>query len=935
MWPGSETSVRTQGKGTPGELAAGDDRRADPACWQLRLLGAVGARRGNLEILHWPLRAEVLLLARLALAPDRAHPREELIELLWPATALDVGRNRLRQVLSTLRQKLEPTGLPPVIAADRQCVRLLPGTLSCDAVRFQELLREGASAAARAAYGGELLPGFYDEWVLEARRALAADWERLESAQAAAPAAPALLPAAWTRSFGLAPSLTQVSALVRDQRLVTVIAPGGAGKTRLAAEVAHSFDPARTARPAFERVAFVPLADCRDATDIQQALAHALRLVGTKPLEEALLLLRQAHGLLVLDNAEQVIEPLRGLVQTLLQGAPGLHLLLTSRRRLHLSGEQLFTLAGLPTPAASTPAAQLRENPAVALFIDRAQGVQPDFATDEAPLPAVGALVRHLQGSPLALELAASRMGSMSPAELLELLQADDPTQMHHSHLELLRLDGAAEPRHASMEAVIAWSWQLLDAPQQRLLAAVGLVAGETDLELLADVLQVPPLRVMRMADEAVGQSMLQRVGQREHARYMMAAALREFIHERWPADDGHGLRVAWVQALTRRATAIGGTGAGMQLKALLPASLALLTLPALQREAPAALLDLVLALRPHWESACMPLKLLEGVEGLLSDHARAIAPERASVAFELLAYLRFASGCAGQAHAHAQAALRLADNDPALRARALVRRCWVTLARRRAEEAGTQSTGEAPRLALIRQALQEALALAQAVGDRETEARALHQWGILSGQFEGDWVAAEAAFARAQTLWEERGDTRNAMARLRSRAQCWTHLGRFDEAHAALAQALQAARADDDPLGCIDGLQSLSALWTSQGRWEAALATSQECVALCWQQQHRHGLAYALWSPALPLAQLGQPEIALQLAAFAAVFWQDTCGPLSPADRLALRRTQALARLQIGAARAAQCRAEGQALRIEQAIEMLAQASPRTSTGP
>lgn len=899
--------------------------------WQLRLLGGVSARRGNIEIRHWPVRAEVLLLARLALAPTRDHAREELVELLWPGVAQDVGRNRLRQVLSTLRQKLEAGSATAVIAADRQHLHLLPDTLSCDAVQFQELLRQGAFDRARASYGGELMPGYYEEWVLEARRDLAADWERVERAarvdraerveHGQRPPVPQglALPAPWTRAFGMAPSIARLTDLLRSHRLVTILGAGGSGKTRLAIETAGALDAASGAAAAFDRVGFVSLVDCHDAADILQALAHALGLAGVEPLEEARLMLRHARSLLVLDNAEQVIEALRDVVTWLLQAVPGLHLLLTSRRRLHVAGEQLLALGGLPVPAEGDPSPPLRANPAVALFIDRAQGAQPDFGTDEHTLADVAALVRHLGGWPLALELAASRMGSMGAAELLLRLLDSGPDDSGSGHLELLRRDGASEPRHASLDAVLASSWQWLDAAQRRLLAAVSIVAGGADLDLLAAVLQEPPLRVLRMADEAMGQSMLQRLRGSTRTHYTLPEALREFVHGNWPAQDQLQLRIAWVQALTAHARALGASGTGAALKPELPSIHLLLASPTLQREAPVAMLELVLALRTHWESAHMPAKLQDGIEQLLEQAHTQIAPALACAAYELLAYLRFESGYVATARAHAAAALARASGEPALRARALVRRCWITLARHHAEE-----RTELPE---VRQALQEALALARAAGDADVQARALHQWGILVGQFDDDWTAAEAAFARAQALWQQQGDSRKAMARLRNRAQCWRHLGRVREAHASLQQTLQAARADDDLIGCIDSLISLSDLLASQRDWTAALAAARECVALCWQHRHRHGLAYALWNPARPLAHLRQPETAMRLMAFAARFWQDSFGPLTRTDQRALRRVQTLVRRQIGATRTAQCQAEGESLGIAQAVELLVRA--------
>jgi predicted ATPase len=890
------------------------DRDATP--WRLRLLGAIEARWGAVTVTRWPSRAAILLLARLALPPQQAHAREVLAEWLWPGTDHAVARNRLRQVLSTLRSQLEGPGGGPVLQADRLSIRLLPGRVRCDAQDFEQALQRGDRAAARAAYGGELLPGFYDDWVIETRRYLAERFERLQDDPV--PPLPAdTLPAHWTRAFGLAPQVAALQARLRDSRLLSILGAGGSGKTRLAVELARTLRGRGTAAPdGWARITFVPLADCRDGADVVQALAVALQLGGSDPLAQLGPRLAVGRVLLVLDNAEQVVQPLRAIASRMLQAAPQLHLLVTSRRRLHLAGEQGFELEGLPLPAPDADARTLRDNPAVALLIDRAQAQCPGLAVDDATLPAVAALARLLDGLPLALELAASRMGSLSAATLLAWLGDADAAHAGRSRLELLSRDGAAEPRHASMAAVIGWSWQLLDADEQRLLAAIAVTAGSVDLPLLAQVLHEPLPQVARRADALVGHSLLRAAAGHEAPRLDMAEALREFIRQRWPADAQNGLRAAWLSTLAHWARARGRCPDAAALAHELPTVRVLLGTDAALDAAPADALALLLALRPHWESVGMPLPLQQRLEGLLARLPATALPAAASAAHELLAYLRFEAGCVPEAARHAERALQLAGDDPGLRARALVRRCWVTLAQHRAEDR--------VRLDAERSELQQALDLARLAGDAEAEARALHQWSVLLGQLGEDWAGAEAALARAQALWQGLGDTRKAMARLRNRGQCWLWLGRADEARQAFEQSLQAARADGDVVGCIDSLLSLSTLHAHQRRWAQALAADRECVALCWRHWHRHGLAYALWNPARALAHLRQPEAALRLMAFAARFWQTGFGPLTRADRRTVRTVQALVRRQIGAARAAQCWAEGEAMAVDRAVALL-----------
>ena len=323
--------------------------------WQVNLLGRVEARNGELLVTRFNSQPTAALLARLALQPQRMHPREELAELLWPGVATEVGRNRLRQALSTLRRLLEPPGSegPPVLLADRLGVRVNEEALACDAVDFERLFRQQRTGAARELYRGELMPGFYDEWVQEERTRLQALYDRIgpqpQQAPAAAtpdaalPAAAAvpLLPSFLSRFFGREAECAELLAAIGQSRLVTLTGVGGCGKTRLALEVAQQ-------AAGYEWVAFAPLADCRTPAQVLAQLRSSLQLAADAPdaLAQVAQVLAQRRVLLVLDNFEQLVAGGGSeLVEALLQRAPALHLLVTSRRALGLAGERELPLA--------------------------------------------------------------------------------------------------------------------------------------------------------------------------------------------------------------------------------------------------------------------------------------------------------------------------------------------------------------------------------------------------------------------------------------------------------------------------------------------------------------------------------------------------------------------------------------------------------------
>lgn len=422
--------------------------------WHLRLLGGFELDDGRHRLTHLRSRATMALLARLALAPGRDHAREELCDLLWPEVTASAGRARLRQTLSLLRALLEPPGGTPVIQADRRVLRVVPGAIWCDGQAFEAAVLSRNRTAALHYYRGELLPGFYDEWILAERNRLAdlrhglgapePSWPLTAPAAdpgLTAPATPAQghrpvasaiatpLPGYWTRSFGTEQAAARLLALVVRHRLVTLHGPGGSGKTRLAVTVASALRDAagspvepvvpagpRGAPAAFDRITFVALQQATDTAQALDALCTALRAQGQG---DALAVIAAAlwneRALLVLDNIEQLDDDFPDAIAQLLSALPGLHLLVTSRRLLDLDGETTFPLSGLPLPMPDASPASAVDNPAVSLFVSRARDSRADFQFGPRNAGSVIALVRLLAGMPLAIELAASKVRSMSP----------------------------------------------------------------------------------------------------------------------------------------------------------------------------------------------------------------------------------------------------------------------------------------------------------------------------------------------------------------------------------------------------------------------------------------------------------------------------------------------------------------------------------------
>ena len=862
--------------------------------WRVRLLGDVALTDAQGDATRLPGRAVSALLARLALASERAHSREELIELLWPGVGLGVGRNRLRQTLSSLKSLLEPQDAP-VLLADRLAVRVVPGALQCDVVAFEAALRAGQGDQARALYRGELMPGFFDDWIADERLRLAALADQLP-ASVAGPrlraAAPSIgqAPAYLTRFFGRESDSAQLRAEVLHHRLVTLVGAGGTGKTRLAAELAAALSAAprlQRAEPGMESpfapLRFVHLVSCSGRAEVLQAIAAA---VGCEAEADALeRALQGHHALLVLDNFEHLVESTAGLLQSLLARLPWLHLLVTSRRVLGIDGERECVLGALPVPLPDASLAAAAASPAVGLFVDRARAARADFQLEPANLAAVVALVQALDAMPLALELAAARCRTLAPHQLLQMLSDAARGAAAEPALALLQRPGQRgdrDPRPATMAWVVQWSWQLLSAPAQSLLADLTVFRAGASAAAVPLVCGLAPMASALLLDTLRTHSLLQRQPADEGGeRFGMLEVIREFAAARLGAARAAQLRerlrgwlIAWAQGLRSAALATSVAPELGNIQAAVQSGL--------DDGAPEQAMQLALALRDYWELDGMPPQMLQALEAALAAGTQWPAALRCD-AHELLAYVGFGSGSASMAVAHSDAALALAGADPQRRGRCMLRQVWVRLA------SGNEMADPEARLA-------DALALARQCADRPLEARVLTQQCIVARYQRRDLVHAEALAAQAQALWEALGNSRMALARLRSRAQCRAELGAHAEALATFRHCEAAARREGDWVGIIDSTLGAAGELSRLRRWSEALPLLRECVAVSWQRHHAHGLAYALWAIAHPLLRVGRTEDAVVMMGVAQGYWSAHFGPLLAEHQRSVRRLRRLA---------------------------------------
>lgn len=710
--------------------------------------------------------------------------------------------------------------------------------------------------------------------------------ERAEEAAPAAPARASLLPAPLTRFFGRAQEVSRLRELLcdsgRPSRLITLTGPGGVGKTRLAVETAA--DLVRTDEFA-ERMWFVSLADVPHPRLVLFAIAHALRIPlgpGAEPLDLVAERLAGGRSLLVLDNFEHLVarEPsdtgdksqlaATALIRILLERAPELSCLVTSRRVLRVDGEQEFPVAPLPLPdeppcAESPSPAALHETPSVALYVDRARLALPDFAITRHNAATVAALCRKLEGLPLAIEMAAAWAKTLTPARMLDQLED------RLGALVSRRQDTA--PRQRSLRATLEWSFHLLPAEARRCLACLGAFRGGCTLEG-AEAVAGPGA----LGDIAVLQDhSLVVAGAGDEERFRMLEVIRAFAQEKLDAEsDADAVRArhaAWCLSLAEEAARSFGTPEqAVRFEALdveRDNMRGALDWFAARLDGGEAGLRLVSALWRYWHTRGM---LDEGAQ----HHATALS--------------------------HPAAQGRTPQRASALR-------CAGAIARQQCRFDEARALSE------------EGLAISRELGDRQGVASALNNLGSIATVCRRSDAAA--LFEEALAINGDIGDRMQEASNLFNLGSlvCVTH--DFDRAGALYGEALAIWTALRCERAEIHALNGLGHVTTQQGRPDAASEHYRRALALCRDLTDQVSAAFILEGLAEVAVESGRAERAARLFGAANALRKRIAAPLDQVRRQEQQPFQDRLRAALGPDARARAWAEGEALTWEQAVAL------------
>jgi predicted ATPase/class 3 adenylate cyclase len=735
-------------------------------------------------------------------------------------------------------------------------------------------------------------------------------------------ALPHNLPSQPTSFIGREKEVAEIGALVAKVRLVTLTGTGGSGKTRLSLQVATDLLEGNR-----DGVWLVELAPLNNPELVPQAVALILGIqeqVG-QPIRRTLLeWLSSKRLLLILDNCEHLVAACASLVADLLRGCPHIHILASSREALNVAGEQTYRVPSLAMPDPTQPQTgeSLLQYAAVRLFIERAQAVQPAFTLNNTNANTIAQVCFHLDGIPLAIELAAARLRSMSVEEVNARL----------SNRFRLLVGGSRTllPRQQTLRALIDWSYELLTEAEKALLRRLSVFAGGWTLEAAEEVCagdDVEDGEVLDLLTGLVDKSLVLMETEEHSARYRLLETVRQYAGDRLSEGGGEAAvrprHAAWFLALAEQAEPqLWGPNQGVWLSRLdaehdnLRAVLAWYEWPPESSEAVAVETGLRLAgaLRRFWSARGY---LSEGRQwlgrvlereggGNPTDSAALSHRAKALHGAGILAFIQ-ADYAASRTLYEQSLTIRRSLGDQSGIAACLIHLGMV------ASYQGNQAAARA--------LIEEGLTLSRQTGDTIGIASGLADLAFVTYN-QGDYAAARI-FQEESLALRRRLDDQAGIARgLGNLGLIAYGQGDFASARALHEESLALYRELGDPGGIARGLGNIGAVASAQGDFVSAQALLEECLTLYRQVGNRTGIAYCLEGIAGVVQEQSRQQRRVQLYGATDALREAIGSPLTHFGLEKKERLLSVARAVLGDAAFTAAWAVGRAMTLDQAVE-------------
>ena len=719
------------------------------------------------------------------------------------------------------------------------------------------------------------------------------------------------LPNQMTSFIGRQKELAELKHLLQEKRLLTLTGPGGSGKTRLSLQVAS--DMIGHFR---NGVFFVALGPVTDAKLVASAIAQPMGIKETagKSIADSLQeYLRGKSLLLVLDNFEQVVAA-APLVAQLLAGCNELKILITSREALRISGEYEYPVPPLPLPNLSqlSSRASLSEFAAVELFVQRAKAVKPDFQLTDETAAVVAEMCHRLDGLPLAIELAAARIRVFSPRAMLDRLQ---------NRLEFLSGGGRDLPaRQQTLRNTIVWSYDLLNAEEQRLFRRLSVFTRGCMLDAVEALAENPLDRVSIVSElgSLLDKSLLRQIDDPHgEPRFVMLELLREFGSEQ--------LAVSGEQEQIRRWHAKFFLSLAEQAESKMESAEQLDWVNRMEQEhdnlraalhwsvtAEAAsdiCLRLATTLALFWEVRGY---FSEGRERLLAVLATKASHERTPARAQLLARaaeLAYRQSDYPATIAFAEESLEICRHTGDQRG---VASALIKLGNAATETGDYQAASEY---------LEESLEVWRALGDKHGTARVLISLGWVALRA-GDYPLAKERLEEALSISRELGDTRSIGFELSGLGEVALRLGDYGRATQLLEESLELRRQLGNKWGVGVSLGTLGWVAICQGDWDRARERLRESLEVRQEIGDKGGSAWCLERVAEIAWAHADAQKAVLLLGAAASLRISIGSVIDPVDHAEYQNRLAVLRAALGTSRFGTLWDEGHTLTLEQAIQ-------------
>jgi non-specific serine/threonine protein kinase len=662
-------------------------------------------------------------------------------------------------------------------------------------------------------------------------------------------------PTQLTSFIGREEDMAALKVMLTDHRLVTLIGPGGSGKTRLALELASGMASSDELK-----VWLVDISSTSDPALVAQVVAAAVGASGPgSPTDAVIERLGKAKGLMVLDNCEQVAEAIAEVVGRIAADCPDVTLLVTSREPIRLAGETTWRVEPLAIPPKDAPSNDITDFEAVRLFEVRARLAAPGFKVDGSNGAAVAELCRRLDGLPLALELAAARVAVLSPSQIVRRL--DDRFTI------LVSGSRSSVARHQALKTTLEWSYGLLPPTERRLFGRLSVFAGTFNLDAVEAVAGIEPLdrgQLVELLGLLIDKSLVAVTAEvRGELRYRLLDSMRAFGRDKLSTEPD----AATISERHARLYASIALEAGKRLAGADAADWISLVLEemenlraalewAIAHDAQLAL-DMCASLTGYWD---LHGWIYEGRHWL----ARALEMESESssaqrgAALAAAGLLAYRQSDYGEASTRFEETLRVAEaiGDSSMKARALAGMGDLHIVRAQPNDA--------------LRCYQQSLDLYRAANDLPSIARGLSRLGnAYDNLFEFD--TEERLYEESLALFRQLNDRVGVADQLFSIGMGRFIRGKFESALPYLAESLAARKELGDALGVAWSQLGIGYCEIHLGHAKAACNALHAALTGCDEVGDLRGVAISFDFIAGLLVQAGKPAVALRLASSAA----------------------------------------------------------------